>query len=140
MQLFTIGLYQLKWTARWSCPAAIPCPPNTDVRLAGRAGVDGTPSPIRQHDAGPDAAAMAINARSMKPARQLPRISIPAHERRDRTRRGTRRSVQPSNVPPFVSKQLIQHLVTSNPSPAYVGRVAAVFANNGSGVRGDMNP
>src|SRR5260221_10961473 len=42
------------------------------------------------------------------------------------------------NVPPFVSKQLIQHLVTSNPSPAYVGRVAAVFAHNGSGPRGDM--
>jgi uncharacterized protein (DUF1800 family) len=42
------------------------------------------------------------------------------------------------NVGPFVSRQLIQHLVTGNPSPAYVGRVAAVFANNGSGVRGDM--
>ena len=35
-------------------------------------------------------------------------------------------------------KQLIQRLVTSNPSPAYVGRVSAVFANNGSGVRGDL--
>ncbi len=42
------------------------------------------------------------------------------------------------NLPPFVSKQLIQRLVTSNPSPAYVGRVAAVFADNGSGSRGDM--
>lgn len=42
------------------------------------------------------------------------------------------------NVPPFVSKQLIQRLVTSNPSAAYVGRVAAKFADNGSGVRGDM--
>jgi uncharacterized protein (DUF1800 family) len=42
------------------------------------------------------------------------------------------------NVPPFVSKQLIQRLVTSNPSPAYVGRVSAIFANNGAGVRGDM--
>jgi uncharacterized protein (DUF1800 family) len=42
------------------------------------------------------------------------------------------------NMAPFFSKQLIQHLVTSNPSPAYVGRVAAVFADNGSGVRGDM--
>lgn len=42
------------------------------------------------------------------------------------------------NVGPFISKQLIQHLVTSNPSAAYVGRVAAVFNNNGSGVRGDM--
>jgi uncharacterized protein (DUF1800 family) len=42
------------------------------------------------------------------------------------------------NLPPFVSKQLIQHLVTSNPSPAYIERVANVFANNGKGVRGDM--
>jgi uncharacterized protein (DUF1800 family) len=42
------------------------------------------------------------------------------------------------NTPPFVSKQLIQRLVTSNPSPAYVNRVATVFANNGNGVRGDM--
>lgn len=42
------------------------------------------------------------------------------------------------NVGPFVCRQLIQHLVTSNPSPAYVARIAAVFANNGSGVRGDM--
>jgi hypothetical protein len=42
------------------------------------------------------------------------------------------------NVAPFVSKLLIQQLVTSNPTPAYVGRVAAVFNNNGSGVRGDM--
>jgi uncharacterized protein (DUF1800 family) len=43
-----------------------------------------------------------------------------------------------TNVGPFVCKQLIQHLVTSDPSPAYVSRIAAVFANNGSGVRGDM--
>nr|WP_246387475.1 DUF1800 family protein [Chiayiivirga flava] len=42
------------------------------------------------------------------------------------------------NVGPFFGRLLIQRLVTSNPSPAYVGRVAAVFANNGSGVRGDL--
>jgi uncharacterized protein (DUF1800 family) len=42
------------------------------------------------------------------------------------------------NVGPFVCRQLIQHLVESNPSGAYVSRVAAVFANNGKGVRGDM--
>lgn len=42
------------------------------------------------------------------------------------------------NVPPFIGRQLIQRLVTSNPSPAYVGRVAAAFADNGAGVRGDM--
>jgi uncharacterized protein (DUF1800 family) len=42
------------------------------------------------------------------------------------------------NTAPFISKQLIQRLVTSNPSPAYVGRVSAKFADNGQGVRGDM--
>ncbi len=42
------------------------------------------------------------------------------------------------NVGPFVGKQLIQHLVKSNPSPAYISRVAAAFNDNGSGVRGDM--
>ena len=43
-----------------------------------------------------------------------------------------------ANVGPFIGKQLIQRLVTSNPSPAYVARVAAAFNNNGAGVRGDM--
>lgn len=42
------------------------------------------------------------------------------------------------NVAPFVSRQLIQRLVSSNPSPAYVQRVATVFQDNGSGVRGDL--
>lgn len=42
------------------------------------------------------------------------------------------------NVGPFVSSLLIQQMVTSDPSPAYVGRVAAMFNDNGSGVRGDM--
>lgn len=42
------------------------------------------------------------------------------------------------NVAPFVSRFLIQHLVTSDPTPAYVGRVAAVFNSNSSNVRGDL--
>lgn len=42
------------------------------------------------------------------------------------------------NVGPFIGRQLIQRLVTSNPSPAYVGRVAAAFNDNGQGVRGDL--
>jgi len=42
------------------------------------------------------------------------------------------------NVGPYVSKQLIQRLVTSNPSPAYVARVASVFNDDGSGERGDL--
>ncbi|GAC1647773.1 MAG: hypothetical protein NVS9B15_06350 [Acidobacteriaceae bacterium] len=42
------------------------------------------------------------------------------------------------NAGPFICKQLIQHLVASQPSPAYVSRVSAVFANDGNGVRGNM--
>ena len=46
--------------------------------------------------------------------------------------------MQQSTMAPFVSQQLIQHLVTSNPSPAYIQRVSNVFLNNGGGVTGDM--
>ncbi|NOH98751.1 DUF1800 domain-containing protein [Vibrio sp. 99-70-13A1] len=42
------------------------------------------------------------------------------------------------NTGPLISKHLIQRLVTSNPSPAYVGRTSALFADNGEGVRGDL--
>jgi hypothetical protein len=42
------------------------------------------------------------------------------------------------NVGPFIGRLLIQRLVTSNPTPAYIGRVSAAFADNGSGVRGDL--
>jgi uncharacterized protein (DUF1800 family) len=42
------------------------------------------------------------------------------------------------NVAPFVSLRLIQHLVTSNPSPQYISRVSAVFRDNGNGITGDM--
>ena len=42
------------------------------------------------------------------------------------------------NVAPFFARQMIMRLVTSNPGPAYVRRVAQVFINNGKGVRGDL--
>ena len=46
--------------------------------------------------------------------------------------------VNHGNTPAFISKQLIQKTVTAAPSPAYVARVAAVFKDNGAGVRGDL--
>lgn len=45
---------------------------------------------------------------------------------------------QHPNVGPFFGRQMIQRLVSSNPSPAYVARVAAAFNDNGAGVRGDL--
>ena len=43
-----------------------------------------------------------------------------------------------ASTAPYVAKFLIQHLVMSNPSPAYIGRISAVFANDGAGVRGNL--
>jgi uncharacterized protein (DUF1800 family) len=43
-----------------------------------------------------------------------------------------------ANVGPFLATRLIQRLVKSNPTPEYVGRIAAIFNDNGNGVRGDM--
>ena len=53
-------------------------------------------------------------------------------------RQAVRQLVQHPNVGPFISKHLIQNLVTSNPSPAYIARIAAVFNDNGQGDRGDL--
>ena len=43
-----------------------------------------------------------------------------------------------SNTPPFICRQLIQFLVTSNPSTNYVARIASKFVDNGAGIRGDL--
>lgn len=45
---------------------------------------------------------------------------------------------QHPNLPPFIATRLIRSLVTSNPTPGYIKRVADVFVNNGQGVRGDL--
>ncbi|MFM1851475.1 MAG: hypothetical protein RIS54_1159 [Verrucomicrobiota bacterium] len=46
--------------------------------------------------------------------------------------------IEHPSTAPFISRQLIQRLVSSNPSPGYIARVAAVFVDNGAGVRGDL--
>ena len=92
-----------------------------------------------------DAGLRRVHAEHQLPLDQrqdLPRLDDPG-ARPSRHRRPTCKIALDTlfnhpNVGPFIGKQLIQRLVTSNPSPAYVGRVAAVFNNNGSGVRGDM--
>jgi uncharacterized protein (DUF1800 family) len=45
---------------------------------------------------------------------------------------------QHASTPAYISRQLIQRLVTGNPTPAFIGRISAVFKNNGAGVRGDL--
>jgi len=66
-------------------------------------------------------------------------ITIPAGQTAEQDLESLLDALMAQNtMAPFVSQQLIEHLVTSNPSPAYISRVANVFLNNGSGVRGDL--
>lgn len=142
MQLFTVGLTQLNMDGTPVLSGGVPVPTYTqaDVSQAARvwtgytyATNDGT-TPARMR------LPMIITAaRSETGGASFLGITIPPG-----TDGATARKIaldglfNHANTAPFVTKQLIQHLVTSNPSPAYVGRVAAVFANNGSGIRGDM--
>ena len=78
---------------------------------------------------GHDTGAKTLLNGTVLPANQTPQTDVDA---------AVRNVFMHPNTGPYVGKQLIQRLVTGNPSPAYVGRVAAVFADNGAGVRGDL--
>jgi uncharacterized protein (DUF1800 family) len=142
MQLFTVGLYQLNMdgTPVLSGGSPVPTYGQADVSQHARvwtgytyASTDNT-TPTRLQ------LPMVVNAaRHETGASSFVGISIPAGVDAATARKITLDGLfNHPNVPPFVSRQLIQRLVTSNPSPAYVERVARVFADNGSGVRGDM--
>ena len=142
MQLFTIGLYELNTDGSQilSGGAPIPTYAQADVSQGARvwtgytyASTDNTtPDRLRLP--------MVINAaRHETGATTFLNINIPAGTTGENARKIALDGLfNHPNVPPFVSKQLIQHLVTSNPSPSYVSRVAAAFADNGRAVRGDM--
>ena len=148
MQLFTIGLVQLNLdgSVKLSAGAAVPTYALADITglarvftgwdfdLQGQSGAVGTATPDFM---------------------RRPMIQYPAkHELGAKTFLGTTiaantdgvQSLQialdtifgHANVAPFVSRQLIQRLIASNPSPAYVARVAAVFNDDGAGVKGDL--
>ncbi|MGP7795822.1 DUF1800 domain-containing protein [Sphingomonas sp. CLY1604] len=140
MQLFTLGLYQLNADGSVRTNAGVPLETYTPADVSGLARVftglslattvSSTPDRYRQ----PLVMNAAINETGT--ASFLGTSTSGGGMAAIRTALDT--IFAHANLPPFVSKQLIQRLVTSNPSPAYVGRVAAVFANNGAGVRGDM--
>lgn len=142
MQLFTIGLYQLNMDGTQVLSGGKPVPTysQTDVSQGARVwtgytyanAINATPDRLQL--------GMVINPLTHETgATSFLGITIPAGSDGATARKLALDGLfAHANVPPFVSKQLIQHLVTSNPSPAYVQRVATVFANNGSGVRGDM--
>ncbi len=153
MQLFTIGLYQLNQDGSLQTTNGSPLETYTNADITGLAKVF-----TGWSWAGPDKSNTRFYGGNGDANREvLPMQSYPQfHSVSAKSFLGTTIPAQSNanpeaslkvaldtlfqhpNVGPFIGRQLIQRLVTSNPSPSYISRVAAAFNNNGSGVRGDM--
>jgi len=149
MQLFTIGLKELNQDGTDTTVPPTETYTNDDIKGLAKVFTGWS-------WAGPDTSSTRFFGGDPDPNRDwLPMKNYPAyHETLEKTFLGV--TIPPNtsaevslkialdalfnhpNVGPFIGQQLIQRLVTSNPSPAYVSRVAAKFADNGQGIRGDM--
>lgn len=168
LQLFTVGLYMLNqdgslildgqgnriatydqekinqftkvftgWThcnngLNSECPGAVPAIPNyiDPMHLATPANHDTTAKSLFNYAGAPNQTIAACTNCATDAARRTYAI--------DSLNKTLDNIFYHPNIGPYIGKVLIQHLVTSDPSPAYVSRVAAAFNNNGGGVRGDM--
>ncbi len=159
MQLFTIGLYQLNNDGTRKLDGSgnpIPTYSNTDVQGLAKV-FTGFSWQIPGDTSGAGWSSCCVYVGTGVGEDLLPMVSYPSHHstaEKDFLGVTIPASTSPDpdgdlkialdtlfnhpNLPPFFCRQLIEHLVTSNPSPAYVNRVASVFKDNGSGVRGDM--
>ena len=143
MQLFSIGLYQLNTDGTLRDGVAAETYGSSDVTNLARIFTGYNRDPAGHVDAVNPVAyrnpmVVTANRHSNLEANFLG-ANVPAGA--DAAARLTRALdiiASHPNVGPFIARQLIQRLVTSNPSPGYVGRVAAVFNNNGAGTRGDL--
>ncbi len=150
MQLFSIGLWELNQDGSRKLLNGQPIPTYTNADITQFARVFtglsfGGPSNVNATDF--DSSAEDFNSlmkgydihHDTNPKTLLNGVVLPAN-------RTTMQDINAAidnlfnhpNTGPFIGRLLIQRLVTSNPSPEYISRVAAKFANNGSGVRGDM--
>jgi uncharacterized protein (DUF1800 family) len=166
MQLFSIGLVQLNLDGsvkldasgqplstydqnviegfarvftgwRWDCPSTLPtCTfANTRPQLAPGPGYNQV-RPMRLYPEQHEPGTKVVLAYS---GVALPNATIPAGQGGDKDLQDALDNVfNHPNVGPFIGKQLIQKLVTSNPSAAYVQRVAEKFNNDGAGRRGNL--
>ncbi len=149
MQLFTIGLSKLNMDGTPVLDSSgVPVPTYTqaDVTNMARAFTGWTYPPMPgtvTHGHNPTyylAPMVAIETNHDTAAKTLfSSVTLPAGQTAEQDLEAALHALfMQSSLPPFISTQLIQHLVTSNPSPAYIERVSQVFADNGSGARGDL--
>ncbi|MDQ6622579.1 MAG: DUF1800 family protein, partial [Verrucomicrobiota bacterium] len=150
MQLFSIGLYDLNLDGSLTLTAGgFPVPTyNQDAILGTAAAFTGwtyyqTGTPVFFPGAGKqdwrDPMVNLASHHDTNAKEILNSVTLPPNQSAAQDLKMTLDTIfAHPNVGPFIALQLIQRLVTSNPSPGYVYRVASVFNNNGSGVRGDM--
>ena len=146
MQLFSIGLYQLNLDGSVKVDAqGVPLPTytQTDVKQLAKAltgwtygNPTGTPPPYGNWDYYPGPM-LPVEAYHDHTAKTILGQQLPAKQTAQQDLDAAINIIfQHPNVGPFLATRLIRALVTSNPSPAYIARVATAF--NGTGVRGDM--
>jgi uncharacterized protein (DUF1800 family) len=150
MQLFSIGLYRLNLDGSLTLDSA-----GFPIATYGQEAILGTAAvctgwtyyqPTTPYVFNPPFPFDWRNPMVNVPARHstdaktiLDGVMLPANQSAEQDLKTTLDTVfNHPNVGPFICRQLIQRLVTSNPSPGYLYRVASVFNNNGQGVRGDL--
>lgn len=152
MQLFSIGLWQLNQDGSRVLVAGQPVPTysNADITEMARVftgmtfadknfpGTNGDfTQPMKMVEAYHDFGQKSVLGGQIIPARVADPLHPGVEGLKDVSDAVNILFNHPS-IAPFVCKQLIQRMVTSNPSTGYISRVAGAFINNGSGVRGDM--
>ena len=151
MQLFSIGLYDLNLDGSLTLSSTgFPIPTYGQSEILGTAAVltgwtyaqPGVTNPVFRPGFPQDWRDPMINipTRHQTTAKTiLNGVVIPSDQTAAQDLRVTLDTIfNHPNVGPFICRQLIQRLVTSNPSPGYVYRVSSVFNDNGQGVRGDL--
>ena len=148
MQLFSIGLYKLNVDGSLQLDAAkqpIPTYTETDVKQLARAltgwtfnSANGTTGGGGNWEYYPGPM-IPVPGKHITSSKKILGQTLPAGRTIQQDLDGAIDIIfNHPNVGPFVATRLIRALVTSNPSPAYIARVTAVFNDNGQGVRGDM--
>ncbi len=148
MQLFSIGLYDLNLDGGLTLNSSgFPIATYDQSAILGTAAVftgwtyaqTGTPSFYPGIQDWRNTMVNVASHHSTEAKQILNGVLLPAGQSADQDLKTTLDTIfNHANVGPFFCRQMIQRLVTSNPSPGYVYRVASVFNNNGQGVRGDL--
>jgi len=152
MQLFTIGLVELNLdgTPKLVNGQPVETYSNTDITGLARVFTGWSWAAADTSNASFNGGGTAYADRILRPMQPYPQFhetgtkvflntTIPANTSAQQSLTiALDRLFNHPNLCPFIGRQLIQRLVTSNPSPAYVARVSAACVDNGAGVRGDM--